>query len=230
MGSYYHKAQISPFAIKEIVSNPDGTVHIHFVFLDYRVMLEFMRETYAAKKIRLGTVHYTVVKTAVHPDNHPNAGMISYDSFDQLPLADRFIMNFKYTAFSSDHKTDVLPSPDKVVRSLLNKWNASSSDAIDHDEEYIKKLASGMLITSHNIYTSLYQIRNDISLTTFSGKVGYEISHNDHHCKKLLNKLLHFSQYSGVGWKCSYGMGRVEIKTLQQQSKKDSIDKEVLVQ
>lgn len=229
-GQYYHEAQITPFAIKEIELNQEGIVYIHFIFLDYRVMIEFLRELYPTKKVRLGNDYYIVVDTAIHQEDHPKAGMVSYDSFYRLPIVNRLTMDFKYSAFSNDNKTDVLPVPDKVVRSLLNKWNATSPDSIVMDEGFIKQLASGMLITSHSIHTTLYQIRNDITLTTFSGKVVCENIHEDKDSKQLLNRLLHFSHYSGVGWKCSYGMGRVDVSPGPQLDQEDLLDNEVLAQ
>lgn len=211
IGQHYHQAQVAPFTLKDFNLDEEGNLFIYLIFLDYQIMLQFIRNLHNGMEIRLGNDFYTLMKTAIHPNQHQHAGMVRYESFYRLPIANRVRMDFKHTAFSSQHKTDVLPSPQKVVRSLLFKWNETSPYAIDVTENHFQQLASGMLITSHSIQTSQYHIRSDLTLTTFSGRVVYANMHQDEKWKQLLNTLMHFAQYSGVGWKCSYGMGRVDV-------------------
>jgi CRISPR-associated endoribonuclease Cas6 len=217
IGRYYHDAKKTPFTMKDISLDEDGNLSLHIIFLDYRLMIQFFRKIYKGLQVRLGSDYFTLIETAVHPEEHPKAGMIAHESIYRLPIADRVSMNFKHTAFSSDHKTNVLPSPEMMIRSLLYKWNETSPDMIETEEEHIRQLASGMLITSHSIHTSLYHIRSDITLTTFSGRVVYKNIHKDQEMRQLLNTLMHFCHYSGVGWKCAYGMGRVDVSPILQE-------------
>lgn len=210
IGQYYHDTQNTPFAIKEI--QLDGEVlSIQLIFLDYRIMVPFISSLYRGMRVRLGCDDYALEQAAVHHEDHPEAGIVSYESFYLLPVAERISMNFRFAAFSSQQKTSVLPVPKKLVRSLLFKWNETSPYKIEVGEGFVNSLASGMLITSHNIHTTLYHIRDDITLTTFSGRVVYQNLHKEQRMRQLLNLLIHFSHYSGVGWKCAYGMGRVDV-------------------
>lgn len=224
VGQYYHETNKAPFALKNALPDKQGGLALHLVFFDYRVILEFYRSIIGGEQIRLGSHFYLLEHCAIHPEEHPNAGMISYDSFHQLPILEKMMMIFKHTAFNHDHKTVVLPIPENIVGSILRKWNLTSGQPVasENETEWVHKLAAGLLITSHNIGTTLYYIRSNIKLTTFSGRVVIENSHHDPALKRLLNTLLHFSHYSGIGWKCSYGMGSVEIKPLTEKQE-DSV-------
>lgn len=219
VGQYYHEAEKSPFAMKSIVKGKQEELFLQLIFFDYRVLLEFYRGLIRGGKIRLGSHFYIIERFAIHPEEHPKARMVSYESFAQLPVSSKVIMKFKHTAFKHDNKTIVLPIPENIVGSILRKWNDASGQPLttNPDAELIRSLASGMLIHSHNIDTQLYFIRPDIRLTTFSGKVVIENIHRDSAMKHLLNLLLHFSNYSGIGWKCSYGMGCVDVVSLDEQ-------------
>jgi CRISPR-associated endoribonuclease Cas6 len=228
VGQYYHEAQKSPFAMKHIFLDKRGKLSIQLIFFDYRVLLEFYRGLSGGGEIRLGSNFYIVDQCAIHPEEHPNARMVNYDYFRQLPISSKIMMKFKHTAFNHHHKTIVLPIPENIVGSILRKWNNHSRQPLttDNDVEFVHKLASGMLITSHNIDTQLYFIRSDIRLTTFSGKVVIENIHHDPDLKQLLNLLLHFSNYSGIGWKCSYGMGSIEVTPVAEQQEGSLAGKE----
>ncbi|MDF2644380.1 MAG: CRISPR-associated protein Cas6 [Paenibacillus sp.] len=213
VGQYYHESEKSPFAIKHIGQDKRDALSIQVIFFDYRILLEFYRSLIVGEKMRLGDRYYLIEHCAIHPEKHPDAQMMSYDSFLQLPISSKILMKFKQTAFNHDHKTIVLPIPENIVGSIFRKWNDFSGNPLttDHHAEMVRKLASGMLITSHNIGTELYYIRSDIKLTTFSGRVVIENIHHDPHLKQNLNTLLYFSKYSGIGWKCAYGMGSIEV-------------------
>ncbi|SEN05020.1 CRISPR system precrRNA processing endoribonuclease RAMP protein Cas6 [Paenibacillus sp. OV219] len=211
VGRYYHEAQKSPFAIKEIQMNRNGSLMIHFVFFDIKVMLIFFRHVEKGKEVRLGQDYYMVDDVVLHHDDHPKAGVVSYDIFYSLPIAESIEINFQYTAFNSGRQTVTLPFPDKIVNSLLSKWNEAAPESIESTMEYRKRLASGLLITSHHIHSVSYPIRKEVSLNTFSGKAVFRNVHQVGDLRGVLNQLLLFSHYSGVGWKCSFGMGRVNL-------------------
>ncbi|SFS87904.1 CRISPR system precrRNA processing endoribonuclease RAMP protein Cas6 [Paenibacillus sp. BC26] len=213
VGRYYHEAQTAPFAIKEIQKDRDGTLTLHFIFFDVKVMLIFFRQVEKGKEVRLGQDYYLVEDIFLHHDDHPKAGIVSYDLFYSLPIAESIELNFQYTAFNSGRTTVTLPFPDKIVNSLLSKWNEAAPEAIESTTEYRKRLESGLHITSHHIHSVTYPIRKDVSLNAFSGKVVFRNAHGVGSLRGVLNRLLHFSHYSGVGWKCSFGMGRVNLNS-----------------
>jgi CRISPR/Cas system endoribonuclease Cas6 (RAMP superfamily) len=230
VGQYYHEAEKSPFAIKRIVQDKRDELSIQVIIFDYRILLEFYRSLIVGEKIRLGGRFYLIEYCAIHPEKHPNARMMSYDSFIQYPISSKFLMKFKQTAFNHDHKTIVLPIPENIVGSIFRKWNAHSGLPLtkDHDAEMVRKLASGMLITSHNIGTELYYIRSDIRLTTFSGRVVIENILHDPDLRQHLNTLLYFSNYSGIGWKCAYGMGNIKVTPLAEKHEDSIASTEVI--
>ncbi|AZN40346.1 CRISPR system precrRNA processing endoribonuclease RAMP protein Cas6 [Paenibacillus albus] len=211
IGHYYHEAQKSPFSIKEIDQDRNGLLMLHLVFFDERVMLAFLRHVEKGKELRLGQHYYLVEETVMHHEDHPKAGIVSYDTFYSLPIAESIEMHFQYTAFNSGRRTVTLPFPDKIVNSLLSKWNEVAPDSIESTAEYRRRLASGLLITSHHIHSEFYPIRKEVSLNTFSGRAVFHNVHEFGDLRGILNRLLYFAHYSGVGWKCSFGMGRVNL-------------------
>ncbi|WP_308633946.1 CRISPR system precrRNA processing endoribonuclease RAMP protein Cas6 [Paenibacillus silvisoli] len=211
IGRYYHEAQKSPFSIKEIQQDREGLLLLQIIFFDEKVMLAFLRQVEKGKEVRLGQHYYSVEETVMHHDDHPNAGIVSYDVFYSLPVAESIEMHFQYTAFNSGRNTVTLPFPDKIVNSLLSKWNEAAPEAIESTAEYRKRLAAGLLISSHHIHSESYPIRKEVTVNTFSGRAVMNNVHEIGSLRRVLNRLLYFSHYSGVGWKCSFGMGRVNL-------------------
>jgi CRISPR/Cas system endoribonuclease Cas6 (RAMP superfamily) len=211
IGRHYHKARSSAFTIKEIHPEQDGSLVVRLVFLDDRVMHAFFRRVHRGREVRLGQDFYCVAETALHHEDHPKAEVVSYDSLISYPVKDHLEVNFQNTAFHNGRNIVTLPDPGKVVNSLLSKWNEVSPYDFSLQADFRRQLASGLRIISHDIHSVVYSIRRDIKLPAFSGRVVYRNVHDDPRLQNILNILLHYAPYSGVGWKCSYGMGSVSL-------------------
>lgn len=211
IGQYYHDARKSPFSIKKMDQDGNGLLMLHLVFFDERVMLAFLRNVEKGREVRLGHHYYLVEDAVLHHDDHPKAGIVSYDSFYRLPIVECIEMNFQFTAFNSGRRTVTVPFPNMIVNSLLSKWNEAAPEAIESTAGYRRRLASGLLIVSHHIHSVLYPLRKEVTLNTFSGRAVIHNVHKRSDLRGVLNRLLFFAHYSGVGWKCAYGMGRVNL-------------------
>ena len=211
-GARYHSSGTAPFAIREIEPLAGGRLYVRIVFLDIRLLMPFYSRLRREKHIRLGAFHYRVEKICMHPEDHPEAGIVGFHDLHRSGGAKKWRLTFAFTAFKHNDMSILFPLPYHLVRSLHAKWAAFIRPPAEPPpgmKECVTALASGLIVSSHRIGTSIYKVRPDLDLTTFSGRVTVENNHADPSSRELLNALLSLSPYAGTGWKCAYGMGRV---------------------
>lgn len=116
------------------------------------------------------------------------------------------------TAFKSQGNYLNLPTPRLIVQSLIKKWNGCIIDCPieDEDDEGLDAVADGLRIKSFALNGRLFYLKGN-SIPGFVGELAVENRLNGFH-RRLLDAMLLFSDYSGVGIKTTLGMGGVEHK------------------
>lgn len=116
------------------------------------------------------------------------------------------------TAFKSGGAYQLLPTQRLLVQSLLLKWNACLSDVcpIEDEGEGLEALASGLIYRDIRLESRMYAMKN----TAIPGTVGTVCleKHLSGFHRQLMDALLSFGAYSGVGIKNALGMGGLRIE------------------
>ena len=132
------------------------------------------------------------------------------DINDELPSGNTLRIRIATPmAFKSDGRYICMPELDLIYQSLINKYNAvckvESSDA----SRLIEALSSATNILKYDIHSEKFPLERQ----RISGCVGEMIVsiNADEELTKLAKYLLYFGEFSGIGIKCSMGMGAIRI-------------------
>jgi CRISPR-associated endoribonuclease Cas6 len=119
----------------------------------------------------------------------------------------RFITS---TAFKSQGKYLSLPTCRLIVRNLVKKWNGCFDECTIEDDDGcgLDALAAGLNITGLKLSDKSYNFKGR-EIPGFVGELTLENNLGGFR-RQLLNALLIFSGYAGVGIKTALGMGGVE--------------------
>lgn len=212
-GKRYHEQSSTPFAIKRVKKSPQGELQIELSVFDYEVLTELIRSfPIDNNEVVIGGHSYLCGECAIHPTDHPHARLVNYEDFLNAPFQKEWCLRVHNGVFRQG-KNDYLPlpEPERMVESLLRKWNQFS--AVPFDEPNLgQELASHLLIKSCEIKTNRWIFKKGITIPAFSGKVVLLNNHRDDYMKRKLSALILFSSYSGIGLKTAYGMGSVDIQ------------------
>lgn len=127
-------------------------------------------------------------------------------------LPERFALNFVTpTAFKCRGNYQLLPTPRLILQSLLRRWNDCFSEEayIENADEGLAVLEEGFCCHRIRLDTRTYSFKNQ----ELPGFVGSLVVSNCLHgqAQQILNAMLQFSTFAGVGIKTGLGMGGVQI-------------------
>lgn len=121
----------------------------------------------------------------------------------------RIIINFKTPAsYKVNNTYQIIPNTDYILGNLVNKWNYFNKENQINDEileEYKKKI----YIEKYNLRSVKFGLEG-ININSFIGTIGIKIKANET-MTNILNMLIEFGEYVGLGIKSSMGMGGIEI-------------------
>ena len=121
----------------------------------------------------------------------------------------RILINFKTPAsYKVNNTYQIVPNTDYILGNLVNKWNYFNNENKINDEildEYKKKV----YIERYNLKSVKFGVEG-ININSFIGTIGIKIKANET-MSNILNMLLEFGEYVGLGIKSSMGMGGIEI-------------------
>lgn len=138
----------------------------------------------------------------------------SVEELLDAPWVDRGTMRILTpTAFKSGGTYQLLPTQRLVIQSLILKWNGcfGSICPIEDDGGGLDALAEGLLYRGLRLDSEIYPMKH----TRIPGTVG-SIAIDDRLegvNRELLNALLTFGTFSGLGIKTALGMGGMTITT-----------------
>lgn len=121
------------------------------------------------------------------------------------------------TAFKSQGKYINLPTQRLILQSLIKQWNGCISHCPieDTDGEGLEALASGLRVVQFRLQDKSYNLKGNY-ITGFVGSMVLENQLQGFH-KELVDALLYFAEFSGIGIKTTLGMGGVK-HTLQKRN------------
>lgn len=113
------------------------------------------------------------------------------------------------TSFKSNGQYVIYPDIPFIFKNLMNKYNASSDEEMFDDEDTFKQIVNNTKIIRYNLRTTAYNLEG-VKIPSFVGNITIKVSGTDT-IRRFIRLLLEFGEYSGIGIKCSLGMGGVEL-------------------
>ena len=114
------------------------------------------------------------------------------------------------TAFKSQGSYLNLPTQRLIVQSLIRKWNGCVTECPieDEDGQGADAIADGLRIKGFRLHDQLYYLKGS-SIPGFVGELTVENRLVGFH-RQLLDALLCFADFAGIGIKTALGMGGVQ--------------------
>lgn len=126
-----------------------------------------------------------------------------------MSLAARAQIDFRFhspTLFKSEGKTQPLPLPALVFRSLLERWNAFSPLAFPEDT--LRFAEECVAVSGFSLRTFPAELGENALRIGAVGKVRYRALNPDRYWISILQSLARFSAFSGIGAGTAYGLGQ----------------------
>lgn len=120
-------------------------------------------------------------------------------------------INFKTpTAFKSYGQYIFYPDISLIYKSIIRKYNEFSRDYEIDDDEILNFIVENTKVIDYKLKSTRFHLAGN-KIPSFIGNVRIKIIGPETN-KNLINLLLNFGEYSGVGIKTALGMGAIEIK------------------
>lgn len=193
---------------------PGETAWLRYTGLTPEISEHLMRLADAPPaKVELDGQIFRVEQATVDPAVHQWAGQTSYESLSApYLLADhrpdyRPKLHFASpTTFRSQDKSQPIPMPDWVFGSLVDRWNAFSPVQIAPE---LRRFAAECVVLSHyRLRTRAVPFKDNVVQMGCVGRAGYVIVNRDRYWASLVNLLVAYSFYSGVGYQTTIGLGQ----------------------
>ncbi len=113
------------------------------------------------------------------------------------------------TSFKSNGRYMIYPTIKYIYESLVRKFDENSNEATIYDEETMEQLINNSEIIGYNMKNTVFHIEG-VKIPSFIGKLRIKVN-GPQAMVNLINMLVRFGEYSGVGIKCSLGMGNITV-------------------
>lgn len=115
------------------------------------------------------------------------------------------------TSFKSNNMYMNYPSVKWIFQSLMNKHDSNIEDNKTYDKDVLNLLEDNLYISQYNLRSTLYYIEG-AKIPSFTGTIKLRSKCNQS-INNLINYLLCYGEYSGIGIKSAMGMGAVKIES-----------------
>lgn len=117
------------------------------------------------------------------------------------------------TSFKSNGRYINIPSVRLLFQSLINKYDACSDFTSVYDDNLIEEFESNLMISRYFLRSAAFHLEG-VSVPSFLGDITFR-SFGSQKLTSLMNMLLEFGTYSGIGIKSALGMGACQIKEFE---------------
>lgn len=149
-----------------------------------------------------------IEETNIYKQLKKNIAKAFYNTETNKIIEIRFVTP---TAFKSQGDYVFFPEIRLIYQSLMNKYDINSDGSYLFDLDILDKLCTASKIVSYNIKSRYFHLEGT-KIPSFIGTVKIKISANQT-MTNFINMLFEYGLYSGVGVKCSLGMGAIKLIT-----------------
>lgn len=203
-----HNEGLNPFT-STLINNGDEWVWVVCALNKTayeRIILKLMDSSFD----RFEIVHNkTIIKiTCKNLETKEKTDLIKefYNSSSKNYISIRFITP---TAFKTGGKYIFYPDLELFFKSLMNKYSQCTEDESFFDDDTLESIMKNTSIIKYNLKSVLFSLEG-VKIPGFIGIAKIKMTGAET-MKRFVRMLLKFGEYSGVGIKCSLGMGRIEL-------------------
>lgn len=113
------------------------------------------------------------------------------------------------TAFKQCGKYVFYPDVLLLYQSLMNKFDAASTEISVKSEDVLEEMVNSTMITRYNLHSHIYNI-GSAKIPAFMGNITLKIN-GAQAMVNFANMLFKFGEFSGIGIKTAMGMGSIEV-------------------
>jgi CRISPR-associated endoribonuclease Cas6 len=112
-------------------------------------------------------------------------------------------------SYKSDGFYQIIPSVDKIIANLINKWN-EFEESNKLEEDVLQEYLSRSFISKYKLKSTRFYIEQT-KIPSYIGELEISTTANTT-MKNILSMLFEFAEYSGIGIKTSIGMGGIKVE------------------
>ena len=200
---------------KGTVPTPEMSFHIRLTGLTAKVndILQCLTGTggifSAGQTIMLDYLPFRIAESAPDADGGRNYSDLIAAG---LTRAEVNVLDFRFrspTLFKSKDKTQPLPLPELVFRSLSERWNTFAP--VMFPEELLRFAEECLAISAFNLKSLPVPLKEGVLRIGSIGRVRFRALNADRYWLSLCHTLSLFAGYAGVGSGTGYGLGQVEV-------------------
>ncbi len=113
-------------------------------------------------------------------------------------------------SFKSNGKYIFYPDLELLFRNVMNKYSASSDSETLKDEDTLEQIIRDTKIIKYQLQSVTFSLEG-VRIPAFIGKITMRVDGTET-MRRFARLLLEYSEYSGIGIKCSLGMGAVRLE------------------
>ena len=114
------------------------------------------------------------------------------------------------TTFKKDGEFTIFPDISNIYKSLYEKWNSFYSHISLEDPQVLEHLIDHTKMIGYNLRSTKFDMER-VRINAFKGEVCLLVA-GPSSLAAIAGLLFAFGEFSGVGAKCSLGMGGIEIE------------------
>jgi CRISPR-associated endoribonuclease Cas6 len=178
---------------------------------------ETLTESFQAKLSSLFTDHHlksfdTKIKYLGKYESESTSSNELFKKFYSNDFKENDRVSIKFltpTSIKTDGRYLHYPREDLILFSLLKKWDGFSDELKLFDMDLYQTISNSLHISSISHLKSQFMNIDKGKVSGFIGQVNFKIKAQTRQINQLINLLLEFANYSGIGIKTAIGMGRV---------------------
>lgn len=205
--SALHRSKLNPFSQHLEISDKVEWVICAYTEEAYeKIIIPFMSVDFREFAIKNRSIHIQIQKKELKQISKREL----FERFD-YEEAD-CLMKIEFltpTSFKRDGRYVIFPDLELIYKSLMNKYSAASEIIDMYDENILYELLDNSCIEQYNLRTCFMPLER-VKINAFRGSITIRVSGNNI-LARYVRLLLEFGEYSGVGIKCSIGMGAIKI-------------------
>ena len=210
VGEYFHSPIVKPFSLFCPLCFKSNKEEIHsftlevnlldfslFPYLSRELLIRSDRE-FSVEGVKAKFQSMKAIKSATYEE-------ILESGFQTKDLTIDFLTP---TTFKKGKYDFILPEPYLIFKNLIKRWNTFTPKKIDYQLlQYVKE---NIIVAGCWIKSQKTEISPKAKITGFSGRV-FLYATKEAEENRLLNALLQFAEFAGIGRKTTMGFGKVKL-------------------
>ncbi len=204
----------SGFAVKNMYCPTDSIRYWRICGLN-REIVQALASVPENTEIRIGSVHFAVMRAITDNSECRRAGIIPVNEFMaaamDIPVMKTITFDFlSPVSFRVDDRDVPFPMPDLVFGSLASKFKKCTG--MEFPNEQIKAAARSLIPIDWHGGTHRLRISDRGGITGFTGSFSFDMRYVDQDMRKTMVLLAEFANFSGTGRLTAQCMGETATR------------------